>query len=162
MDITPLLAIWGAFLSTLLALVEIYKLINEKTSIIVRVAKSYRVSFQNNQQINKPLIRILAANRRQRPITISQITLYAPFGNSVPAKIFPKKDIELAEGKSHSVLIGEEEMGVSADKCVACVIDATGRYFWSHNFIIRLLKIKEPYRMTHGRFKWIFKHFTRK
>ncbi|GFP19714.1 hypothetical protein HKBW3S03_01219 [Candidatus Hakubella thermalkaliphila] len=62
--------------------------------------------------------------------------------------ILEEEPIELAEGKSRTYELEEymleddcshySELG--PDNCVACVVDATGRCYWSHGFLNRLIK----------------------
>ncbi len=52
---------------------------------------------------------------------------------------------ELSDGKAHEYMIDEETLiedcGLTYEKCVACVWDVTGRKYWSHRIMERLLKL---------------------
>lgn len=53
--------------------------------------------------------------------------------------------IEVTEGKSHNYYMNEEDLKskykLTPDKYVAVVIDATGGKYYSHNILMRLLKV---------------------
>ena len=55
------------------------------------------------------------------------------------------QEVELTEGKDQTYNINEEEAtkdGLTPDKYVAYVLDATGKMYYSHNIICRLWKLK--------------------
>jgi hypothetical protein len=57
-----------------------------------------------------------------------------------------KYPVELTEGKYHDFIMNEdqlkEEYKLPPDKYVAFVGDATGRTYYSHNFITRFWKLR--------------------
>lgn len=149
MSIIFVLAVWGAVLSTLLATLEILKYRKDKPNIIVNIKggyKFYPVDHPYNPYGNSTLLVISASNRGKRPITLTKAALLMPRGSKgrhlMCTDLSP---IELTEGKSHDYYIKEEilktQYSLSPQKYVAFVVDATGRFYWSHNFLIRFLKL---------------------
>jgi len=153
MDINvQLVALYGAVLSTVLALLEFHKAWNEKPHLRVKVNNVYEYDTQKGN-INKIAdINITVANRGKRPVTITQINLYPPKKSGKRPYSFLSDDVEISDGKRHSVTQKIGILGFSSSKCVACAVDATGRLFWSDNCIIRLLKIRRACVIAPGRF----------
>ncbi len=143
-NITLILAIWGAFLSTLLAIIEFIKFLKDKPYILVKVENSSVFYNTDEQRLNKPSIIVNVSNRGSRPITISKIYLLPPpdLGNMLATINIITAPIEITEGKSYNIR-EELESEANANDFMACAEDATGRYFWSHNLIFRLTNIKK-------------------
>lgn len=72
-SITTLLAIWGACLSTVLAIIEIKKFFKDKGILKVTVKGNYQVIPEMPPYGNKSLILIDVVNKGRRPIFITQV-----------------------------------------------------------------------------------------
>jgi hypothetical protein len=152
MDIplTLILAIWGALLSTVLAVVRILDFRKDRADIVVKVNGRYKFYPQNTAYGDKSYIIITAANKGRRPVTLR--TAFMPVPRNIKKKqnisayicADPNtaKPIELTEGKYHQYYVLENEIGIPETKYVAGVADATGRLYYSHNYIKRLWKLK--------------------
>ncbi len=149
MNLTTGLAVWGALLSTILAVLEIIKLVRDRVRIKVTVRGGYYVYPENhpgNPYGKKSLISITTVNVGKRPVTLKQAGLLTPHGSQSKYMVSAEsvKHIELTEGKSQDYQILEDkvkEMSINPDKYVAYALDATGRLFYSHNFVFRLWKL---------------------
>ena len=152
MSSTLILAIWGSVLSTILAFLKILEYRKDKADVKVTVKGNYKIFPQKTVYGDKKLVLITAANRGRRPITLRGAALLLPRGK--PEKtgyllcadpMTAMRDVELSEGKSHQYLMEEngliDKYKLPPEKYVACVWDATGRYYWSHNIIQRFLKL---------------------
>jgi hypothetical protein len=146
-DLTKGLAIWGAILSTILAILKIVEFYKDRANIKVRVKGGYYVYPANhpkNPYGDKSLVSITASNNGRRNVTLKKAGLLMPRGGKYLVPVGSIKSIELSEGKSHDYELSEDEIkqkGLTPDKYVAFVIDANGQYYWSHNFLKRLIKL---------------------
>lgn len=147
---TKITAIWGAVLSTLLALFEIYKYFNDRVRLKVTVQGGYKVYPKITPYGDMELITISAANFGRRPVTLTKAALLMPKSSGGPKyflcmdSLTAGKHVRLQEGESYQYNINENEAkkhGLIQKKYVACVIDARGRYFWSHCAFCRLIKL---------------------
>lgn len=147
MDITLILAIWGSILSTILAFFKILEYRKDRADIKVTVVGGYKIHPPTTVYGDKQLLSITAANRGRRPVTLKKAGLLLPRkGYLLCADTMTAlRDVELTEGKSHQYLMNEEglikDYGLPPEKYVACVIDAAGRYYYSHNILKRILKL---------------------
>lgn len=150
MNITTLLAIWGSVVSTILALIKIIEFRRDRANVKVTVRGGYKIipiNHPENPYGDKYLISITAANKGRRPVTLEQAGLLLPRWKEGRYAIANEslKYIELLEGKSHDYHIIENDVkkeGLTPKNYVAYVRDATGRCFWSHNFLCRLIKLR--------------------
>ena len=148
---TKITAIWGASLSTAIALFELYKYFSDRVKLKVTVRGGYKVYPNITPYGDMELISIAVANYGRRPVTLTKAALLAP-RSSGGAKYFlcmdsltAGKHVRLQEGESYQYNINEDEAkksGFSPDKYVACVIDARGKYFWSHCALTRLIRLR--------------------
>ncbi len=145
MTLTAGLAIWGAVLSTLLAVLKLIEFFRDRANIKVTVRGNYKVP-EDPLYGDASYVLITAANKGRRPVTITHASLLVPGSQEYLLAKDSLTHVELTEGKSHNYPINENDVksksGLHPDKYVACVIDATGRYFWSHNFLMRFLKLR--------------------
>lgn len=143
MDITLILAIWGSLLSTTLAVIEVKRFMSDKPNVLVSVRGGYGMYPSDTIYGDRNYICISAANSGRRKVVLTKAALLAPRGDrrryAVSGDSLQK--VELTEGNSHDYLIAENEINFPPAKYVACVIDATGRYYRSHNFLVRFLKL---------------------
>jgi hypothetical protein len=151
MTLTTVMAIWGSIVSTILALLKVSESYREgRPRIKVTVRGDFYVVPTNhplNPYGDQSLLSITAVNIGRRPVTLEKAGLltqkgekntYAIFGDSV-------KSIHLTEGKSHAYNLLENEIkgkGLTPNKYVAFVCDASGRFYWSHNILRRYLKLR--------------------
>ena len=146
-DLTKGLAIWGAILSTILAILKIVEFYGDRANIKVSVKGGYYVhpaNHPNNPYGDKSLVSITASNNGKRNVTLKKAGLLMPRGGKYLVSVGSIKSIELTEGKSHDYELSEDEIkekGLMPDKYVAFVIDANGKYYWSHNCLKRLIKL---------------------
>ena len=148
---TKITAIWGASLSSILALFEAYKYFSDRVKLKVKVQGGYKVYPKTTPYGDMELVTIIAANCGRRPVTLTKAALLMP-KKAEGAKYYVCMDsltvgkhIRLEEGESYQYNFDENEVkkaGLSPDKYVACVIDARGKYFWSHSVISRFIKLK--------------------
>ena len=143
-NLTLILSTWGAVLSSLLALLEIIKFFKDKASIKVKVIGGYKVYPKNPVFGDLTWISISAVNKGRRPITITKAALVTPRGSKAKFIMGPLavKLNKLAEGESCDYFINEDKIGLDSSKYVACVIDASGKHFWSDNFLNRFRKLR--------------------
>lgn len=78
MDWTRTTAIWGASLSTILLLFEIYKHFSDRVKLKVTVRGGYKVHPSNTPYGDMNLITISVANYGRRPVTLSKAALLSP------------------------------------------------------------------------------------
>lgn len=151
MNWTPILAIWGSILSTILAVLKVLEYRKDRANIKVTVMGNYKIFPTTEAYGNRPLVMITAANRGRRPVTLAGAALLLPRKHEYKYIICADslttgRPIELTEGKSHQYRMFEDDVknkyGLTPEKYVACVWDATGRYYWSHNIFKRFLKLR--------------------
>ena len=148
MNWTLVLAIWGSILSTILSLLKILEYRKDRANVKVTVTGNYKIVATTEAYGDRPLVMINAANRGRRPVTLTGASLLGPRKKQYlicADSMTTGRPVELTEGKSHFYLIFEDDVknkyGLTPEKYVACVWDATGRYYWSHNVLKRLLKL---------------------
>jgi hypothetical protein len=152
LNLTTILALWGAVISTILAFLKVREFYREdKPRIKVTVAGGYYVLPKNhpkNPYGDKPLISITAVNIGRRPVTLKKAGLLRPRDEEKKKYLLSVDSvttIELTEGKSHDYHLLEDEIenkGITSNRYVAFVIDGAGRYYWSHNILTRFLKLR--------------------
>ncbi len=146
-DLTLMLAIWGAFLSSLLGLLKIWDYLRDQPILSISIKPGYKAT-KGSPYGDMTLLMVTVANTGRRPIFINGVSLVLPrtktyllCGDPYSAK-YP---VELKEGQAHNFLMNEDELrqkhGVRDREFVAMVHDAPGREYWSHNPIVRLWKI---------------------
>jgi hypothetical protein len=143
-----ILAIWGSILSTILAILKILEHKKDRVNIKVTVRGNYKIIPTTRAYGNRPLIMIEAANRGRRPVTLVRAALLLPRKDGYLLcldSMTATRPVELSEGKSHQYLMFEDvvrnKYGLTPDKYIACVGDATGRCYWSHNILKRVVKV---------------------
>lgn len=149
MNWTLFLAIWGSVLSTVLAVIKILEYRKDRGDIKVTVRGGYNVAPPTTIYGDKKYVLIVATNKGRRPVTIKGVALRLPRNNQEKLSFLlcpdAIKNVELTEGRDHQYLIPEEDLmkkyDLPKEKYVACAWDATGKYYWSHNFLKRLFKL---------------------
>ncbi|MCK4404487.1 MAG: hypothetical protein KAW02_05290 [candidate division Zixibacteria bacterium] len=148
MNWTFALAIWGAFLSTTLAVLKVLEFRRDRGNIKITVKGSYKILPTTKAYGNRPLVVITAVNKGRRPVTLKGAALLLPRkeGHLICIdSMTAGRSVELTEGRSHDYLMFEDDVknqyGLTPAKYVACVWDATGRYHWSHGILKRFLKL---------------------
>ena len=135
-------------MSSILAGLKILEYRKDRADVKVTVRGNYEVVPTTTVYGKRPIVLITAVNKGRRPVTLRGAALLSPrkrhyllCADSMTAM----RDIELTEGKSHQYLMSEDDLKkkheLTPEKYVACVWDATGRYYWSHNILKRLLKL---------------------
>ena len=150
MSLTEILAIWGAVLSSLLAIFKTFEYCRDRANIKVTVKGNYKALNKDNPYGDATILTITAANIGRRPVTLKTAALLMPRGkgpyllcadpisNALSA-------IEIKEGQFRDYNLNEDivksKYDLTPDKYVACVYDATGKVYWSHNWLKRWWKL---------------------
>ena len=151
MILTTALAIWGAGLSTLLAILEVIKFRRDRIDIKITVRGGYKVYPKENPYGDTTLLSINVANKGKRPVTIKKAGLLLPRGSKTKLLmcgnlITASKPVELTEGRAHDYNMDEDQVkrenSLTPDKYIAWAQDSTGRIYWSRNFLVRLIKLQ--------------------
>ena len=144
--LTPILAVWGAALSTVLGLIKYLEFRRDRPHIIVTVKGNYRILPRNTIYGDHLYVCISAANKGRRPVTLSNAALLMP--RKYKDKYLVCVDrwravtaVEVREGQKRDYLARQDDIPFPSNKYVACVSDVTGRHYWSHNFIMRFIKL---------------------
>ena len=144
-DLTLVLAIWGATLSTLAILVDLARFKRDRARINVKVQGGYLVHPPNARYTASSYILIVVTNSGQRPLTIVTAGLRPPRGHRaqwlLTADAYQRGKRELSEGQTTEFIMEESGIEFSSNKYVACVVDAAGRKYWSHSVFSRVAKL---------------------
>ena len=129
-DSTLIIAIYGAVVSTLLLLFDVFKYFNDKPKITVKATPS--LSFENSYEKKKISIKIVNSGRR--PATISYCGLQLKDAhNQVIDTNLPKQLLPNESYISYSDFIESD-----ADNIIyACVKDAMGREYRSKKWPLK-------------------------
>lgn len=140
--------ILGWLISAVLALLKILEYRRDKASIKVTVRGNYGIIPEDTRYGSGNKIVITVANRGRRPVTLTHAALLMPRNSKTHYLVSVdalSRTVKLGEGESHTYLLNEDEAkkkyNLTPDKYVACVIDATGRHYWSHSKLKRLIKL---------------------
>jgi hypothetical protein len=115
--LTPVLAIYGASLSTSLLLFEVYRFRTEQKEKQPRIDVTYRMGFIAQGRATSPtMIFLIAANAGARPVTLNIPTLLLPDSRKLHL-ISSGRDVtfphELAPGKSCEVYEDVKKLAMS-------------------------------------------------
>jgi len=147
MDLTFKIAIYGAILSTLNAVIYILNYRRDRADLRITVKGNMAVYPKDRIYGDKTYVSIDVANKGRRPVTITKCAIRMLVGAkstwmlSVEAIRNP---VELLEGKAKTYMFIEDEVkkyGLTDKDLVACAIDATGKYYWADNFLMRRIKL---------------------
>lgn len=151
MSLTEILAFWGAILSTILGVLKILEYRRDRPNIKVTVKGNMKVFPQITPYGNANLLVITAANISRRNVTLTTAALLMPRSSKTKYLLCSDSvskawsSMELKEGQARDYIMDEDvlkkEHNLTADKYVACVSDATGKYYWSCNWLKRLIKL---------------------
>lgn len=140
--------IYGAILSTILAVIKIVEIRRDRPVLKVTVSGDW-IFHPNPFPGEKTTIAIKAVNLGHRPITLTGAGLLMPgkrylmCADSISQSYAP---VELAYGKAKEYYMGEtstqKEYKLAPDKYVAYIKDMTGRAHYSHNIFQRWFKLK--------------------
>lgn len=144
---TLLLAIWGAVLSTILALIRIVEFLKDRPEVKVWVSGGFKIYPPIGEYANMDLIHISVVNTGRRPITISGAGLVYPRGTAHRYTIAQDsiQNVELTEGRTHSYFIDEKkalEYGQKSEKYVAFAQASTGKKYYSHGMLKRFWRLR--------------------
>jgi len=146
-EVGILIGIWGGILSTILAVLKILEYRRDRANMKVTVRGNYAVFPKNTPYGDASLLVITAINIGRRPISIKQAGLLLPRNSKRKYAVFGEsiRTVELKEGQSYDYNAKEDsvrqEHNLSSNKYVAYVRDATSRCYWSHNWLMRLIKV---------------------
>ena len=157
MTFTEILAIYGAILSTILAIAKLLVYVRDRVKIKITVTYNQKIVpifnpdgvYGDTFDKSPSLILITAVNIGRRPVTIKIAGLMLPSGigekNESLISYQSLHDIvDLTENKSHSFALYENDVqnyGLKPDKYIGYVIDAAGKRYYSHNALVRLWKL---------------------
>ena len=136
------ISIIALIISGILALIRIYDFIKEKYNIKVKIQGNSIIADGRPIDENNRFVVVSVVNMGKEPITINGAALINPNGKTellLPGSLEIKK---LNTSDSRDYLIAEKNIPFDYKKSVACVIDSSGRYYYSHNFIKRYLRLK--------------------
>jgi hypothetical protein len=145
-SLTDALAIWGAALSSVLATLETFKFLRDKPDIGVKSGRCLLPGTYKGDPVT-PALFVRVYNKGRRPVTIMDAGISYVFERTRTALAVPMTPVELLEGKSTDFYLSYadlEKMDVRTHiprKHVAYVRDATGKSYWSHNCIKRILEL---------------------
>lgn len=150
--VTQFLAMWGALLSTFLAGFRVLEFLETRVRLVVRVSRNMKVHPKTTEYGDKTYIVITAANPGRRPVFVEKAGLIVrrKRSNKTGGFISPESmrglNEPLAEGMSREFLMDqagiEDKDGFRPDEYVAFVNDRTGRQFYSHNWVQRLIRTR--------------------
>ena len=157
MTFTEILGVYGAILSTILAIAKLLEYLRDRVRLKVTVTYNQKIvpiynydGIDDNTFDKTPsLIVINAVNIGRRPVTIKIAGLMLPSGigakNESLISYQSLHDIvDLTENKSHPFALYENDVqnyGLKPDKYIGYVIDAAGKRYYSHNALVRLWKL---------------------
>lgn len=143
--ITLILAIWGAFLSTILSVIGLMKFYYEGVRIKVKVMGNMAMITPNNPKNEEPNILITVCNCGKRTTTITHAWLKTGSNtNLIASDCFFKGPQKLGEGEYTQYIMREssaKNYGLLSRDYLAVVSDAAGRTFYSHPLPIRWVKL---------------------
>lgn len=130
--------ILGWLISGILLLLRILDYRRDKPEVKVTVKGHYGIIPEDTIYPPGNKIIIRAVNEGRRPVTLTQAGLLLPRNckDDYAIAIDSVKNVKLEEGEPHIYILNEDEAkkyNLSSDKYVAYVIDATGRFYWSHS-----------------------------
>jgi len=147
--ITTILAVWGALVSTGLAVIKLNEFYRDRSHVNVKVKCGVRIVPESHPYSKSNILSVTVVNVDRRPVTITGCALLMP--RSVHVKYLfcndelSAQEVELTEGKPHHYYFDEDTIrtryGLRPSKYIAWVRDATGKSYWSHNFFIRLPRL---------------------
>ena len=147
-DGTLIVALWGAVLSTVLAVLKLSEFRKDRAILRVSVRGGYKKYPPDPVEGDYGLVLIDAVNIGRRPASIVSASLLLPDGKHLVCvgRDTGRYPVELTEGKSHSFTLNEdkikEKYKLSASQYVAVVADATGKRYYSHSVLGRLWRIR--------------------
>jgi hypothetical protein len=111
------LALWGAILSSVLAILEINKSRMDKPSVVVSLHGGDKVIPANhpaNPYGDAPVLSINATNKGKKPAYLIQAGFLRPRGKGSFVLVDSESTIRINEGQSHMYRIREDEVGKKA------------------------------------------------
>ncbi len=144
---TEFLAIYGAFLSSLLALLKYLEFRKDRVNIRVKVLGGFRIEPPDhpmNTFGDNSIVKINVVNKGRRPVTITSAGFILPKTKEsmVPIKFI--EDIRLNENEGNDYLHFEDALkkqNIARNEYVAFASDSTGKIYYSDNFIKRYFKL---------------------
>lgn len=139
--------ILGWLISGILLLLRILEYRRDKSKVKVTVKGHYGIIPEDTVYRPGDKIIIRAVNEGRRPITLVQAGLLLPQNCKDHYAIANDslKIIKLGEGEPYIYILDEDPVkrgyNLTPDKYIAYVMDATGRFYWSHNKSERMEKL---------------------
>ncbi len=145
-----ILAVWGAALSTLLAIVRLMDFIRDRVRVQVRVKGGYHCHPKDPHNPDGTYITISVVNKGRRPVKVSSAALMKPKGfeiDWVVRELLSEPKPYLQEGQSHSFKMLEDDIGFGSDQYVAFIEDASGKRYYSHKLPVRWWRLRRIRKM---------------
>jgi hypothetical protein len=152
MDFQFIVAVWGGVLSTMLAALRYVEFRRDRADILVSIEEGRRVYSPGVDYGDFAYTSITVANRGKRPITVDRAGLLLPRRSRLDFihhvdYLRPKGSSEITEGKAMSFFVKEDDVPDygflrKKHKYVGCIIDATGRKYYSHGVFFRVWKLR--------------------
>ncbi len=147
--LTVVLALWGAVLSTVLAVFKIVEHRSDRAVIKVSLQPGMKAFPSTSAYGTMTLLLIKVTNVGRRPTSITHASLMLRRGEGsllCSDPISARYPVELTENTAHSFAMNEDEIKsqyrLQPQLYVAFVNDAAGRTYWSHGPLARLWKLK--------------------
>jgi hypothetical protein len=147
--ITTLLAVWGAVVSTGLAIIKVIELSRDRSKVEVSVKGDVKLIPKGRNPYGKQkLLCVTVVNKARRPVTITGCALLLPRRISEKYLFWndelSAENADLTEGQSHTYYFDEQAIltkyRMNPSQYVGWAKDAAGKIYWSHNFLARLIR----------------------
>jgi hypothetical protein len=143
-------AIYGAALSTVLALGKAYEYYRDRADVKVKISPGMKAT-PGSQYGNRKLLFVSVVNVGRRPVSITHVSLRLP--NSAPNRYLLCADpatatypVYLTESQRHGFVFDEDvlrtQYKLTDGDFVAVASDSHGRDHWSHGPIWRLRRFR--------------------
>jgi len=144
---TLLLALWGALLSTVLTVIKVLSFYQERSIIKLKLFPGMKIIPKTTEYGDRSYLIVKATNIGKNPITLETCVLLLPRKDSLTCidKI-SFGNIELTMNRTHQYIFDEEDLNeeynLPRSKYIAVVFDSSRKAYYSHNIIMRYIKLR--------------------
>jgi hypothetical protein len=147
-NLTDVLALWGALLSTALAAYKVAEYRRDRPIVKISLMPGMKAT-PGSAYGDMNLLVVRVANVGRRPVVITHVSLRLPPGGEASHllcfdTLTAKYPVEITEGHAHSFIFNEDEVrkaGVTPSNCIVLVNDARGVDHWNCGRLTRLWKL---------------------
>src|SRR3989442_1852832 len=146
--LTAALAIWGAVVSSVLAVLKVAEYLKDRPIIKISLQPGMKAFPNTSFYGSMTVLFVKVANVGRRPTSITHVSLMLHRGKGFLLCADPRTatyPVELTENKSHGFVFNEDEVRgkyrLEPSHYVGCVNDSAGRTYWSHGPLARLWKL---------------------